>query len=72
MMTKEEDVARAMCIADREKDIRWRLYIPRARAAIAAADKWDEEQSQPAISQGFDDALQAELDHPPASILGKE
>jgi hypothetical protein len=31
-----------------------------------------QESAQPAISTGLDDALQAELDHPPASILGKE
>jgi uncharacterized membrane protein YheB (UPF0754 family) len=40
-----------------------------ARAAIAAADKWDAEQRQPAISAGQDAAIQDELDHPPASIM---
>jgi hypothetical protein len=99
MMTKEEAVARALCVADgrdpdfnydprgiRSKDdFRWCLYIPRARAAIKAADKWDAEQrvenqtpmyrlamAQSQVSTGLDDALQAELDHPPASIVGKE
>jgi hypothetical protein len=40
-----------------------------ARAAIAAADKWDAEQRQPEISAGQDAAIQDELDHPPASIM---
>jgi hypothetical protein len=40
-----------------------------ARAAIAAAAKWDAEQRQPEISAGQDAAIQDELDHPPASIM---
>jgi hypothetical protein len=44
-------------------------YLDTARAAIAAADKWDAEQRQPEISVGQDAAIQDELDHPPASIM---
>lgn len=74
-MMKEEAVAKALepkCQAFGNGDMPMQVAREFARAAIAAADEWEAQQRQPAISQGFDDALQVELDHPPASILGKE
>jgi hypothetical protein len=46
-----------------------------AKRAMVRSRKASAETSSMAessISAGLDDALQAELDHPPASILGKE
>jgi hypothetical protein len=84
-MSKEEAVAREICRSKTCEGInccQWPAqggrtscpvkaggYDDAARAAIAAADKWDAEQRQPEISAGQDAAIQDELDHPPASIM---
>jgi hypothetical protein len=68
-MSKEEAVARAMARTHWTDYSRWLKYLPAACAAIAAADKWDAEQRQPAISAGQDAAIQDELDHPTSAIM---
>jgi hypothetical protein len=76
-MTKEEAVAQAVCDLPGDPS-----SLDIARAAIAAAGKWDAEQgkgnqtpmyrlamAQSQVSAGLDSAIQDELDHPPASIM---
>jgi hypothetical protein len=77
-MTKEEAVSKAIAglikcdttgLAPAVASVFLSGFEEAARAAIAAADKWDAEQHRSEISAGQDSAIQEELDHPPASIM---
>jgi hypothetical protein len=61
-VTKEEAVAQAIVAAGPATGVEI------ARAAIAAAEKWDAGHHK-RLSADVDAAIQDEIDHPPASIM---